>query len=91
MPQVAMSGDATAFPIVVYVHTTDIQERNGAPEVILDMLEGNRRLRNCFPMKDNRTKAICGPEGLGRFRPGRDHGKAETYQDVHRHLPAMGD
>ena len=28
------------FPITIHVHTADIQDRDGAPEVILDMLEG---------------------------------------------------
>ena len=35
-----IAGDAEGFPIAVHVHTVDIQDRDGATEIILDMLEG---------------------------------------------------
>ena len=34
-----MTEDAAGFPIVVHVHPAGVQDRDGAPTVIVDMLE----------------------------------------------------
>ena len=36
------------FPIAIHVHTADIHDRDGAPEVILDMLEGALTVAKLF-------------------------------------------
>ena len=39
---------AEGFPIPIHVHTADIQDRDGASEVILDMLEGAPTVTKLF-------------------------------------------
>ena len=43
-----IAGDAEGFPIAVHVHTVDFQDRDGATEVILDMLEGAPTVAKLF-------------------------------------------
>ena len=40
--------DAEGFPITIHVHTADIQDWDGAPEVILDTLEGAPTVTKLF-------------------------------------------
>ncbi len=42
--------DAEGSPIVVHVHPADVQDRDGAPDVIVDLLNKAGGSRRCLPM-----------------------------------------
>ena len=51
--------DAEGFPITIHVHTTDIQGRDGAPVVILDMLEGASMVTKLFADSGYQGPKLC--------------------------------
>ena len=75
---------AEGFPIAVRVHTADIQDWDGALEVIMNMLEGTATVVKLFANGGYQRANLRG------VLEDRDRGKAERYQGVNRPLPATG-
>ena len=83
--------DVEGSPIAIHVHTADVQDRDGAPDVILDMLEVAPTVAKLFADGGYQgPKLRAALQELGVSDLVQIVEKAKGCQRVHRRLPQVG-
>ena len=83
--------DVEGNPLVIRVHAADVQDRDGAPCVIIELLRRVPTVRQAVcRWRIPGSEAAGGPGGVGRFKPDRDREETKGRKGVHRPLPQMG-